>query len=170
VKTTQQDITLAAFEALLAKHGERISPRALLDEARDFNSPFHDFFNWNDDEAAEQYRLIQAGQLLRRWKGSVIRIDNSAKLVSVQSVRRVQSPLGQRARGGTSYEAIESIMADPAKRADMVATVLRELSAYRKRYAQIEALADVWRAIDEANEANAPAEHAAAHAQPSANV
>lgn len=153
---TQQDITLAAFEALIERHGGRIGPKTLLDDARDPASPFHDFFNWDDDEAAEQYRLIQAGQLIRRWKGSVIKIDTHAKVVKVETVRRVQSPSGQRTKGGDSYQTVEEIMADPEKREDMLQTVLRELSAYRRRYSQLVALADVWRAIDEAVELHEP--------------
>lgn len=157
-KVSQQDITIAAFEALIARHGGRIGPHTLLEEARDPSSPFHDYFTWDDDEAAEQYRLIQAGQLIRRWKGSVIRIDSEQKVVKVESVRRVQSPISQRTKGGDSYETVEQIMADPTKREDMVRTVLKELSAYRKRYAQLLALADIWRAIDEAIELHTPQE------------
>lgn len=149
-KPTQHDITLAAFEALLEKHEGRIGPRTLLDAARDQSSPFHDFFEWDDEVGGEQYRLIQAGQLIRRWHGSVVRIDSDTKTVKFETTRRVQSPAGSRHKGSDSYETIEQIMADPQKREDMLRTVLRELSAYRRRYAQLAALADVWQAIDEA--------------------
>lgn len=147
---TQHDITVAAIEALIEQHDGMIGPRTLLNAARSPLSPFHQYFEWDDGEAAEQYRLIQAGQLLRRWKGTIMRIDAEAKVVKIEAVRRVQSPAGRRAPGGDSYETIEQIMADPVKRADMLGTVLTELSAYRRRYAQLTALADVWRAIDEA--------------------
>lgn len=144
------DITAAAFEALLAKHGGRIGPAVLLEDARDPTSPFHDYFEWDDDEAAERYRLAQASQLIRRWKGSIVRVDADTKTVRFEPVRRVQSPSSQRAKAGASYELVESIMADPAKRDDMIRTVLRELQAYRKRYSELVALSDVWRAIDDA--------------------
>jgi hypothetical protein len=156
VKATQQDITQAAFEALIEKHNGRIGPRTLVDEARDPTSPFHDFFEWDDEEAGDQYRLIQASQLIRKWKGSVMRVDAETKTVKIETVRRVQSPSTSRAKGADSYETVESIMADPAKRDDMLRTVLRELSAYRRRYAQLVALADVWRAIDEAIDLHVP--------------
>lgn len=155
-KPTQQDISLAAVEAFIERHGGRISPRMLLDDARDPRSPFHDQFEWNDDEAAENFRLIQAGQLIRQWKGSVMRIDVETRTVRIDTTRRVQSPQGQRSKGGDSYETVEQIMANPEKRADMIATVLRELSAYRRRYSGIVALAEIWQAIDDAVSLHAP--------------
>jgi hypothetical protein len=149
-KATQQDILLAAYEALIERHDGRIGPRVLLEEARDSASVFHDYFEWDDDKASEQFRLIQAGQLIRRWKGAVMRIDESTKRVVIDTVRRVQSPGGQRSKGGDSYQTVEDIMSDPVKRDDMVRTVLRELMAYRKRYAELLALSEVWQAIDDA--------------------
>lgn len=152
---TKQDVTIAAFEALIARTGGRIGPSVLLDDARDPSSPFHAYFEWDDGEAAERYRLSQASQLIRRWKGSIVRIDAQAKVVTFETVRRVQSPHAQREKSGNSYETVESIMGDPAKRADMIRTVLRELSAYRRRYAELVALSEVWRAIDDAVELHA---------------
>lgn len=153
---TKQDIKLAAFEALIARHEGHVGPRTLLDAARDPGSPFHDEFEWDDGDAAELYRLAQASQLLRRWKGTIIKIDIEAKVVKVEAVRRVQSPESGRKRGADSYQPVESILANPQTRDDMLRTVLRELVAYRKRYAQLVALADIWRAIDDAIDLHDP--------------
>lgn len=149
-KASAHDIQLAWLEALMARNNGHMSPRILLDEARDESSPLHDQFCWDDDEAAEQYRLIQAGQIIRRWKGSVIRINSEQRTVTFEPVRRAQSPANNRSRGGASYRTIDEIMADPDQRDDMLRTVLRELQAYRRRYASIEALSSIWRAIDDA--------------------
>jgi hypothetical protein len=148
--TTGADLTAAAVEALLAKHDGRISPQILLDEARDPASPFHDKFLWDDDEAAEQYRLMQASAMIRRWKGAIIRVNTQTRVVQVTPTRRVQSPENQRGKGQASYETTEQIMADPNKRESLIQTVLAELQAYRKRYAELVALSAVWAAIDEA--------------------
>jgi hypothetical protein len=155
-RATKQDLRLAAFEALIEKHGGRIGPRTLLDAARNPDSPFHDQFEWDDKIAGEQYRLAQASQLIRQWKGVIIKVDNDAKRVIIEPVRRVQSPASQRAKGVDSYETVEALMADPVKREAMMQTVLAELESYRKRYAELEALADVWRAIDDAIELHRP--------------
>jgi len=155
-KITQHDITEAALEALLARNDGHISPRVLLDAARDPDSPFHDHFEWDDEAAGEQYRLAQASQLLRRWKGVIMKIDAESKVVTIKTTRRLQSPSGSREKGGASYQPVESVLSDPAKREDMIRTVLKELTAYRRRYAELTALADVWRAIDDAVELCTP--------------
>ena len=153
---TSQDIKLAAFEALYERHGGRMSPRIILDEAASPSSPFHDEFIWDNEVAGEGYRLAQAAQLIRKWRGAILRIDQEKRVVHVEVVRRAQSPERQRGKGHDSYRTIEDIMADPDMREDMLRTVLKELNAYRKRYAQLYELAEVWAALDGVIEQHTP--------------
>ena len=44
---------------------EQITPKAILDFARDENSELHKCFEWDNDSAAEKYRTIQAGNVIR---------------------------------------------------------------------------------------------------------
>jgi len=146
---TMQDIRTAALEALIQSHDGQIGPQILLDSARCGSSPFHGDFEWDDGDAAELYRLVQAGHIIRRWKGVIVKIEPSTKLIKVSATRSVQSP--QSGRGnGPSYKRVSDIMADPVLRADMLQTVLRELLSYRKRYSGLSELADIWAAADEA--------------------
>lgn len=46
-------------------HDGQISPRELVDLARPKNSPIHHYFDWDDQSAAEKYRLRQARQMIR---------------------------------------------------------------------------------------------------------
>lgn len=149
-KALQSDLAVAAYEALIARHGGRISPADVLDEAKDESSPLHEYFEWDDDEAAERYRLAQASSLIRRWRGSIMRVDEKTKTVVLTTARRVQSPSLERGNGSRGYVTVEAIMADPAMRSDMIRTVLKELQAYRRRYADLVALSDIWSAIDDA--------------------
>jgi hypothetical protein len=149
-QVSQHDIEQAWMEAFIERHGGRISPKILVEEASDPSCPLHDRFEWDDDVAARQFRLAQAGQIIRQWKGVLLRVDTEAKQIRVEPVRRVQSPEDSRGKGRASYETVEEIMADPGKRDSMIRTVLRELNAYRKRYADILALSEVWAAIDAA--------------------
>lgn len=150
------DITGAALEALLERHGGRISPAIVLEAARDPASPLHDHFEWDDDRASEQYRLAQASQLIRRWRGVLTRAAGEGGRVAVTITRRVESPFNERAKGAASYGALEDILADPVRRDDLLNTVLRELRAYRRRYAGLAALGAVWAAVDEAVELHDP--------------
>lgn len=155
-KPSSIDYSQAAVEALLARNSGRISPAILVEEARPETSPFHRHFEWDDSDAAELYRLGQAAHIIRTWRGSIMRIDAEHKMIHVTTTRRVQSPESARGKGLSSYETVEQIMSDPAKRADMLHTVLAELSAYRKRYAELEELAMVWVLLDTVIEAHAP--------------
>lgn len=147
-KPALQTIAVAAYEQLLQKHDGVISPHILVEAARDPASPFHHCFEWNDEVAGDNFRIMQAASLIRRWKGSVMRIDQGKQTVTVQTVRRVQSPKGSRGKGQGSYETIEQIMGDPDKRKDMLDTVLKELLSYRHRYGQLKELAAIWETID----------------------
>lgn len=149
---TQQDIELEAWENLLAKHGGALSPPDIVEAAKAPEHPFHCKFDWDDTSAGARFRLIQASQLLRAWRGTVMRIDTERRMVRFEAQRRVQSPMSGRGRAQASYLTVEEIMADPVKRDDMMRTVLRELLAYRNRYAKLNALAEVWFAIDTAIE------------------
>lgn len=148
---TKQDLRIAAFEMLYKKHDGRIGPRELLDAAQDSSSPLHDQFEWDDEQGGEMYRLAQAGQLIRRWRGLIVRPGSDPRFLVVKTERRVQSPVSSRGQEKPSYMSVEKIMADPELRADMLQTVLLELQSYRQRYAQLHELADVWAAFDDAS-------------------
>lgn len=59
----QQDVE-ARLRRLQDRHG-RITPRSVVDDARNPESPLHGFFEWDDSKAAEAYRLDQARALIR---------------------------------------------------------------------------------------------------------
>ena len=44
---------------------ENITPQAVLEKAKDENSELHKCFEWDNDVAAEKYRTIQAGNVIR---------------------------------------------------------------------------------------------------------
>jgi hypothetical protein len=46
----------------------RLIPSEVVDSARDPDSPLHSHFEWDNDEAAEKYRLSQARTLIRTVK------------------------------------------------------------------------------------------------------
>ena len=80
----------AALLAIAARHDGLLSPAQIVEEARDPASPLHDEFEWDDDSAAEQYRMAQAGALVRRLKLTVIREDAKARNVQITTTRAVR--------------------------------------------------------------------------------
>lgn len=55
-----------ALDHLSRRLGGEVTSEAVLDAARDPESPLHGAFDWRDDEAAEKYRRLEARWLLRR--------------------------------------------------------------------------------------------------------
>jgi hypothetical protein len=65
----------------------RLSAENVVDEARDETSVLHTHFTWDDSEAADAYRLIEARQLIRHVKLEVI-----VREIPLNVVRFVQDP------------------------------------------------------------------------------
>jgi hypothetical protein len=152
VTTTITDAAHVALrDALLAisvHHGGFLKPADVVDVARDPAHMLHAYFTWDNDEAAAQYRLIQASGLIRRVKLTIMRPSGGPRAVTVTTTRAFASRPSQRSAAG-GYEAIDAVMQDESKRAELVAHVLGELQAYRRRYAALVELQDVWAAVDE---------------------
>lgn len=142
----------AALAAVAAGNNGLLNPLHVVEHARDPSSVLHDEFEWDDDAAAESYRLAQAGALIRRVKFTLVRQEAGSRGISIRTTRAFQSrPSMRHDKGG--YESVEQIMSDPEKRGELIDQVLHELSAYRKRYADLVALSEIWTAIDEAIDA-----------------
>jgi hypothetical protein len=69
-------------------------------------------------------------------------------LVKITTTRQFQSRPSQRTATG-GYESIEQILEDPDKRVELLLQVMKEIMAYRRRYAELSELDGVWQAVDE---------------------
>lgn len=140
----------AALSAVAASNGGYLDPALVVETARDESSILHNEFEWDDDSAAEHYRLAQAGALIRRVKFTVIKNNSETKTIDIGTTRVYQSRQSKRRGETRGYETVQDIMKSPEKRDELIQQVLREMMAYRKRYADLIALSDVWAAIDDA--------------------
>ena len=62
---------LAELMRMSKANGGKITPEALVEAARDAESPLHEYFEWDNDTAAEKYRLMQARTLIRSCRLNV---------------------------------------------------------------------------------------------------
>ncbi len=100
-KALRQQIVREFAEA----HGGVFDPAAFLAAASAANHPAHDWFEWDDDKAALEYRLDQARDFAR---GLVVRFEieevHRGKIrVAERSMPLVLSPLEGRRGGGGYY-------------------------------------------------------------------
>jgi hypothetical protein len=75
-----------ALRRLEQENGD-LNPSDVVDSARDPTSPMHDFFEWDDTIAAEQWRMSQARLLIRRVKIQVLVRD-----IPMDVMRYVRNP------------------------------------------------------------------------------
>lgn len=59
------EAAIVALDTLADRFGGAVSPRDVVDAAKPNDSPLHPYFEWDDDKAADNWRLDQARRLLR---------------------------------------------------------------------------------------------------------
>lgn len=125
----------------------RLTPANVVAAARPEASPLHRGFEWDDSAAAEAYRLDQARYILRSIV--VVREPENPK----SEIRAFVTVTGDDAttdKPQTVYMSIETALADPVKRDEIVLRARRELGEWRERYKQINEFADVFAVIEKA--------------------
>lgn len=101
----------------------RLTPTEVLEEARSPESPLHDQFNWNDTEAAEKYRLMQASRLIVR-----LRVNVTVHSVPLRVPVYVRDP-----EVAGSFRNIETVRShEDASRAVIVDEMKRVTNAVRR--------------------------------------
>jgi len=110
----------------LAEEGDA-SERRLVDVAQSSNSPLHRFFDWNDESAADRFRLHQAGTMLRSIRVKLIENDRP-RTVPAYRIARTQ-PKSVFTRGHNVLHGQSAAAVTKAKDA------FDELTAWRVRYA-----------------------------------
>lgn len=119
-----------ALEDIAARRGGRMTPRDVVQEATTPRHPLHDFFEWNDQEAGEQYRIQQARQMIAHVRVRVVDDKGGRKpfkaFFSVHDGENI----------GRVYVAIERVQAEAVLREQIIAQALAELQGWTARYNQ----------------------------------
>lgn len=133
------------LERLRRRHNSRLTPEIVVEEARNLDSPIHAAFEWDDTVAAAQYRIEQAGHLIR-----CIAVDISRSNLETKAVRAFVNVERDSDR---SYTSTVHAMSDRDLRKQVIERAYAELEAWRKRYAELSELARLFEAIDQARDA-----------------
>lgn len=123
------------LERVYKKRGD-IKPSTLVEESRPASAPLHRCFEWDDAIAAEKYRESQASYLIR----SIVTVCEDA-----------DAPVVTRAfvSVGESYKPISVVVNEPEQLEALLSTALRELEAFRRKYAALNQLKPVFAAIEQ---------------------
>ena len=116
------NIAAKTIEKLRKEHGGTVTPEQLLEAASSKRSPLHDAFEWDDEEAANNWRVHQARQML---VGLVIVPSNDH-----EPVRRAFVNMS---RGNGTYQHDKNTH-DAVTQDLIVERAFAELQSWRRRY------------------------------------
>jgi hypothetical protein len=137
------------LERLRADGGGELTPETVVADAWDPASPLHPLFEWNETEAAHQYRLSQARGIIR---AVVVRYRATPEGGPRSIVAFVNIKEGDR----RYYTATAVAMSDPERRGIVLRQAWEDFQALRRRYANLAEFATLFAAIDEIEAALPP--------------
>ena len=124
----------------MERDGVAITPGAVLDMARELDSPIHNEFEWDDTIAAEKYRLEQARKMIVCLK----RVDAEEEQKDYK-LRAVVSTPG----GNNVYVPLQTALGNEEYKAHMLKQAKNDCEIFLAKYRKLEALASVVGAMNE---------------------
>lgn len=121
-----------------------LTPQRLVSEAESRDSVLHGYFEWNNSQAAEQYRLSQARHLLAAVVVVYDRPEGEVEVRGWYNVRQVDNG------GERVYASLDKVEETPLLRAQVVAQAKKTLDYWLATYAKYEELFPVTEAIRQA--------------------
>jgi hypothetical protein len=126
------------LQRLHDQHGE-LTAELVVEAARPKGSPLHNRFEWDNREAAEQWRRSQAAELIRSVRVVYKEATEDEEARSVRAYHAVRGP------NGHAYQPADKIAADPFQRQLVLNDMEREWKALRRRYANFAEFLDIVR-------------------------
>lgn len=106
--------------SLTNENSGRLTPKAVIERARNPKNVLHKHFEWDDAKAAHSFRLEQARELIR-----IVRVDE------VEGPVRAYYSIADR---GVAYRSLEEVRATPSLQEVVLKQALRDLRAFEQRY------------------------------------
>lgn len=118
------------LELLEKKYNGTLNPFDIVKEAKNLKSPLHDWFDWDDTEAGEKWRVHQARILFGQIK---IKINTN---LSEREYRKYLNVTITDDDGETHrvYMKIEEILNDEELKKQIVAKAFREVEYWKQQY------------------------------------
>lgn len=135
----------AEIKALADDNNGELTAGAIVKHASKQVSALHRFFEWDDSSAAHEYRLLQAGALIRRYEVTIVNLKSETESV-VRGFVSLQT--GETAKE-RKWIVIDKVVTSKDRTDEMIEIAARDLTAFRRKYSSLKELSDVFQAIDE---------------------
>lgn len=113
----------------------QLEPADIVDESRPATAPLHTCFEWDDEVAAEKYREVQAGNLIRS-----ITVVHETPTHEPVEVRAFVKPL-------ETYAPIDVVVNSEEQMDALLKSALSELKSFEKKYATLSKLGPIFEEI-----------------------
>lgn len=142
--------------ALKNSEGFIVCERAVEWAKANPSSELHGALEWNDREAAHQFRLVQVRHLIALH---VINDEGKRKMVSLSI---------DRSREGGGYRDLDDVMPVKSLRDVLLDDAFKELERVKTKYARLQELSAVWAETEKAKEATTKRRRRGSEARPAA--
>lgn len=131
------------LDKLAARHNGLLKADDIVKFAKNPRTACHDWFTWDDTEAAQQHRLNEARGLIRVH----VRYEELDTPEHRILVREFVSLSSDRTHGG-GYRHLEDVLTNSDLAAELLTDALRDFERFRVKYEQLSQLQGVFKAFD----------------------
>lgn len=114
--------------------GEEATPQQILDKGRDESTELHKCFEWDDNEAAEKYRLYQARLVVRHLVFVRTEEQKQEKAPEIRVFHKTEMS------EGSGYKPLVRIVKNEDEYQNMLKLAYAELHAIKVKYQNLQEL------------------------------
>lgn len=137
-----------AIEKIRSSKGGACSADDVVAAARSARNPLHNLFEWDDSQAAHEYRLQQARTVLRALEVTYKEREHEPTRAFEVVVKERKSDKPSEAK--TLWSSHEQAVSDPRSREALIAEAVQQLMAWRRRFKMLNEFDRLLGAIDAA--------------------
>jgi len=154
LKTTLKE----ELEKIATQH-KMLTAEIVLQHAVKKNSPLHDYFQWDDTQAAHEYRKVQASALIRRIKVEYhvseeksvrVRAWHNVQIETVTNHKSKSEVVTETEERG-AYVSLDEVMSSQNYRQQLMAQCKIDIGAFRRKYSALSEVASIIAAMDDTN-------------------
>lgn len=139
--------------SLIEENNGLISAEIVVDDASREVSPLHDYFEWDDQVAAMEYRLNRARVLMRSIQVVIKADDQERTAVLCEHIKIKNGDITE-----SGYTTIMRVMTDEDLRRQTVERALHELQSWQRRYRDYHELGRLFEVVENARQMLLPVE------------
>jgi len=115
------------LEIIRTHNKGKLTPKNIVEVAKNKNHLFHRYFIWDDSTAAHEFRIEQARGLIQAVRVEIIPFDNDKPKEFRAFVSVIE-------RGVRSYQPAEKVLNDVSLKEQLFADALRDAQTFIEKY------------------------------------